>query len=60
MIVYNFCRKISVDYKIQLQRWAKRLEADEMTIHSDGTITLMCKDGCICENYKPSLKELYK
>ena len=46
--------------KIALDKWARRLEAEEMTIHKDGTVTLMCKYGCICENYRPAAKELYK
>lgn len=60
MKTYNFCKKIDVSMKIALDKWAKRLDAEEMTIHKDGTVTLMCADGCICESYRPTFKELYK
>ena len=60
MKTYNFCKRIDVETKVLLYKWAKRLEADEMTIHKDGSVTLMCKDGCICDNYKPTASELYK
>lgn len=58
MTTYDFCKRLSREHKIALNRWARRLDADEMTIHADGTVTLMCEDGCICENYNPSAKEL--
>ena len=60
MTTTNFCRKMDVETKINLDRWARRLEADEMVIHKDGTVSLTCKDGIICENYRPSAKELYR
>lgn len=60
MKTYNFCKKMSVETKILLSKWAKRLEAEEMTIHKDGSVTLMCEEGCICERYTPTAKELYK
>ena len=60
MTVYNFCKRIDVSTKILLAKGARRLEADEMTIHRDGTVTLMCTDGYICEHYRPTVKELYK
>lgn len=60
MTTYNFCRRMDVSTKIALDRWARRLDADEMTIHKDGSVTLMCTDGCICENYTPTRNELYK
>lgn len=60
MIVYNFCKRMDVATKILLNKWARRLEADEMIIHRDGSITLMCTDGYICEHYIPTAKELYK
>lgn len=60
MKTYNFCRRMDVSTKIALDRWARRLDADEMTIHKDGSVTLMCTDGCICENYTPTRNELYK
>lgn len=47
-------------YIIQVSRWAKRLEADDMTIHEDETVTLECADGCICNHYKPTPQELAK
>ena len=59
MKVYNFCRRMDVQTKILIDKWARRLETEEMTIHKDGSVTLMCKDGCICENYRPTSKELY-
>lgn len=46
------------DYCIQVHRWAKRLEATECIIHKNGAVSLYCDDGCICENYYPSQKEL--
>ena len=60
MKIYDFSKNMEVSYKIALNKYAKRLEADEMTIHRDNSITLMCEDGCICEHYKPTSKELYK
>jgi len=45
-------------YIIQVKEWAKRLEADECIIHEDHTVTLSCKYGGICTNYRPSAKEL--
>lgn len=59
MITTNFCKKMTVERKIALEKWAKRLEAREMTIHRDGSVSLYCEYGCICENYRPSVKELY-
>lgn len=59
MTTINFNRKYRKEDLIALNRYAKRLGAEEMTIHKDGTITLMCKDGCICDNYLPTSKELY-
>lgn len=46
------------EYLIQLNYYAKRLEAEEMTVHMDGSITLTCEDGYICERYHPTAKEL--
>lgn len=60
MTTLNFCTKMDVTTKIALNKWARRLDADEMTIHKDGSITLMCADGCICKNYKPTRKEFYR
>lgn len=56
---YNFCKKMDVSTKIALEKYARRLEADEMTVHKNGSITLICADGYICENYFPTSKELY-
>lgn len=42
-----------------LKIWATKLEADTMFINDDNTVSLYCKDGCICENYAPTIKELY-
>lgn len=58
MRTFNLCRKMDLSDKIALSRYAKRLEADEMTIHHDGSITLVCSDGIICEHYFPTRKEL--
>ena len=60
MTTTSFCRKISVSDRIAFDKYARRLEADEMIIHENGSISLYCADGCICENYRPSAKELYK
>lgn len=46
--------------KVRLEQYADRLEAEEMVIHSDGSVTLTCEDGYICERYFPTLQELYK
>ena len=48
---------------ILLNKWARRLEADEMTIHRDGSITLMCTDGYIyiyVNDIDQLVKKLYK
>lgn len=58
MRTVNFCRRISVAEKIALDKWARRLEAEEMVIHQDGTVSLYCRYGIICENYTPSAREL--
>lgn len=60
MKTYNFYKRLDVATKIALDKWAKRLEAEEMTIHKDGSVSLYCKYGCICENYMPTREELYK
>lgn len=56
----NFCRKIRSDEIKAIYGYAKRLEADECIIHGNGSISLYCKDGCICENYIPTRKELHR
>jgi hypothetical protein len=60
MTTTNFCKRMTVSMKIALDKYAKRLEAEELIIHKDGTITLLCKEGYICERYTPTAKELYK
>lgn len=57
MDVFGYCPK---RYKEQVRKWAKRLEADEVTIHCDRSVTLMCEDGCICYRYNPQPCELQK
>lgn len=58
MKVYNFGKKNKVQRQIEVYNWAKRLEAEEMIIHNDGSITLNCRYGNICERYNPTSKEL--
>ena len=50
----------TIEYIIALDKWARKLEADDMVLHKDGTVTLSCKDGGICENYRPTAAELRK
>ena len=47
-------------YIIAVQAWGRRLEADECTIWPDGTVTLECKYGNICDHYRPTPQELRK
>ena len=58
MTVTNFCRRMDVGTKIALERWARGLGADDMTIHRDGSVTLTCEYGYICENYRPTARQL--
>lgn len=51
-------RNYSKEYKALLRYWAKKLGATEMVIHEDGSITLTCPDGYICNNYRPTVNEL--
>lgn len=60
MVTYNFCRKMDIQTKISIDKWARRLDAEEMTVHKDGSVTLINSEGYICENYRPSAKELNK
>ena len=54
----NNCKKYN-DYILGLiEKWAKRLDASECTINTMGEITLMNKDGAICNNYTPDLQEI--
>lgn len=59
MSIVEFGRH-TVEYKIALHRWAKRLEATEMVIHKNGAVTLTCPDGYICREYRPTAQELYR
>ena len=52
--------KFDKNYIIQVSIWCKGLGADEITIWSDGSVTAWCKDGSICDRYKPTTKELAK
>lgn len=58
MELTNHCRRVHKDQRIKIYYWAKRLDAEECIIHTDGTVSLYCKDGCICEHYRPSEREL--
>ena len=60
MTTTNLCLRMKRDIRIALDRWARRLDATEMTIHKDGSVDLFCGGDCICLNYTPSAKELYK
>ena len=60
MKVTNMCKKMRRDEIIAFNKYAKRLNATEMVIHNDGSVDLFEDGNCICENYKPSAKELYK
>lgn len=63
MTITNFYRKnggYSKEMLMYIYKWAKVLGADEMTIFPNGKITLTCKDGCICNRYKPTTQELKK
>lgn len=60
MRTINLCRRrLDVARLMAIKSWAERLEADECIIHCDGSITLTCADGYICNGYKPTGKELY-
>lgn len=59
MKTYNMCKRMDKETIIVLNKYAKRLEADELIIHKDGSITLTCKDGIICDRYRPAAHELY-
>lgn len=45
-------------YIVQVMAWARRLGAEEVTIWTDGSVTLECRHGNICREYKPTVKEL--
>lgn len=59
MTVTNFNHKINKNQIIAFRKYAERLEATDMTIHRDGTVTLFYHNDCICDRYLPSAKELY-
>ena len=59
MKIFNFS-KANLEYRIQIERWAKNLGAEEIVIHSDGSVTATCEYGSICNNYKPSAYELIR
>jgi len=59
MKTYNMCKRMDKQTKIAINRWSKRLEADIVIIHKDGSVTLTCEDGIICDNYTPTAKDLY-
>lgn len=59
MKTYNMCKRMDKQTIIALNKYAKRLEADILIIHKDGSITLTCEDGIICDNYEPTAKDLY-
>lgn len=50
-----------VDYDVQvlLEIWARALNATDITVHKDYSITLEYYDKIICSHYNPTLKELY-
>ena len=58
MTLTDMRTKATVDYKKAVWSMAKRLEAEEVTIWNDWSVSMFCKDGCICDRYKPSAKEL--
>ena len=66
MRIYNNIISVSTigshtdEYKEAVLEYADRLQAQYVEINEDSTITLMCKDGCICENYLPSNEELQR
>jgi len=48
----------SKQYIASIRTWGRFLLATEGTIWTDGTVTLMCKDGAICNHYRPTPQEL--
>lgn len=58
--IINYCTEMNENLIGAIIKYAKRLEAEELIIHEDYTITLTCEDGYICIKYSPSLKELFK
>jgi hypothetical protein len=60
MTVTYMTKRVSVEMKKALWNWAKRLDATEMTVWHDGSVSLYEGNDCICERYNPTAKELYK
>ena len=60
MVVKNMVDEMDTSLLVLLKEWAIRLEADEMIINSDASITLLCSDGCICDHYSPTIMELFE
>ena len=60
MVVRNMVDEMDTSLLILLKEWAIRLGADEMIIHSDASITLLCSDGCICNHESPTIMELFQ
>lgn len=58
MTVTYMTKKVPVDMKKALWNWAKRLDATEMIIWHDGSISLWEGNDNICEKYYPSAEEL--
>ena len=58
MIVTYLTKKVSVEMKKALWNWAKRLDATEMTVWHDGSVSLWEDNDNICEKYYPSAEEL--
>ena len=54
----TYYKSVSYERKLALEAWARHLEAEELTLNDDGTVTLESKDGYICENYTPTNEEL--
>ena len=60
MKMSNFCKWMQKRRYHAIYKWAESLEADECKINRDGTVTLTCEDGIICEDYVVPEKSLYK
>lgn len=45
-------------YLEQIRKWANRLDATDVTVHHDSSVSLLCEDGYICCRYQPSAQEL--
>ena len=58
MEMIDLRKRATTEYKVKVWNWAKRLDAEEITIHEDWSVTLSCKDGYICYHYKPTTQEL--